>query len=411
MATAPVVTPVTDYLFVFNEKVGVTGDNTVHLVHRDGALSDDNNTSIDGPPPPNYELPSIVGTNPNPTVLHGSLDVHLIWSTNPSGTTGTLSIDVSFIDKQLDFLRENQVMTQQITIRVKDLTDNLWTNEVITIQAHGRNDKPIARPDFFTISENVTVGKFALLGNDTDVDLGDTEAAVSAAILSVSAPAAPFLTKAMLKALLIDTPNDADVLKDGLQISLDVAFQGLATGENALIVVNYTMRDYFGATATSQLRLTVQGSNDAQIVGTGANDIFLFGEKDADTIFALGGNDIIYPRGGNDIVYTGPGSDIVIFNTPLGTSTNKDTIKDFDHTFDTFRLENLIFTKLGAPGALNPAFFRAGPAALDANDFILYNQPTGGLFYDFNANAAGGLIQIGFLENKPVLQSNDFQVM
>ena len=70
-----------------------------------------------------------------------------------------------------------------------------------------------------------------------------------------------------------------------------------------------------------------------------------------------------------------------------------------------------VFTKLAAVGALNPAFFRAGPAALDGNDYIVYNKLTGVLFYDSNGNGAGGAVQIAVLTNKPVLTASDFFVI
>jgi Ca2+-binding RTX toxin-like protein len=61
--------------------------------------------------------------------------------------------------------------------------------------------------------------------------------------------------------------------------------------------------------------------------------------------------------------------------------------------------------------ALNPAFFHAGAAAADANDFIVYNQATGLLLYDVNGNAAGGAIAFAVLANKSVLAANDFLVI
>ena len=59
--------------------------------------------------------------------------------------------------------------------------------------------------------------------------------------------------------------------------------------------------------------------------------------------------------------------------------------------------------KLGAGGALNAAFFWAGAAALDANDYIVYNRANGSLSYDVNGNAAGGVTLLAALTNKPVL--------
>jgi serralysin len=104
-------------------------------------------------------------------------------------------------------------------------------------------------------------------------------------------------------------------------------------------------------------------------------------------------------------------NDFFVFNTALNAATNRDIVTDFSHVDDTFRLENAIFTKLGAAGALNPTFFHNGAAAADANDYIVYNQATGLLSYDANGNAAGGAIAFAVLTNHAALGANDFVVI
>jgi Ca2+-binding RTX toxin-like protein len=104
-----------------------------------------------------------------------------------------------------------------------------------------------------------------------------------------------------------------------------------------------------------------------------------------------------------------------VFNTAPSAS-NRDAIADFaDATGDddTIWLAGAIFTKLGAGAAhaLSGAFFHVGAAARDADDYIIYNQMTGALFYDSNGSAAGGAIQIAALVNKPVLTVSDFVVV
>jgi serralysin len=124
------------------------------------------------------------------------------------------------------------------------------------------------------------------------------------------------------------------------------------------------------------------------------------------------GNDTLDGGLGNDTLIGGANDDTFVFNTPLNALTNRDTITDFNHINDTFQLENAIFTKLGAGvHFLNPAFFHAGAAAADANDFVVYNQATGGLFYDDNGNGAGHAVMFAALSNHSVLAANDFVVI
>ena len=166
-----------------------------------------------------------------------------------------------------------------------------------------------------------------------------------------------------------------------------------------------------------------EGGNDSDaLTGNGGNDR-LIGDDSNDTLNGGIGNDVLnggpqndtlFGGAGNDDLTGGANNDFFVFNTALNAATNRDTVRDFSHVDDTFRLENAIFTKLGGgAGAhqMNPAFFRAGAAAADANDYIVYNRATGVLSYDANGNAAGGAIAFAVLVNKPVLAANDFVVI
>jgi Ca2+-binding RTX toxin-like protein len=163
------------------------------------------------------------------------------------------------------------------------------------------------------------------------------------------------------------------------------------------------------------------GTENDALTGNAGNDRLL-GDAGNDTLNGGLGNDVLDGGIGNDTLFGGLGNDKLtggadndsfIFNTALNSATNRDTITDFNHVADTFRLENAVFTKLGAGGvhALNPAFFRAGAAAADANDYVNYNQATGLLIYDVNANAAGGAIAFAVLTSKPAIAANDFAVI
>ena len=175
------------------------------------------------------------------------------------------------------------------------------------------------------------------------------------------------------------------------------------------------------ALGIQSLILSGSTGNEAIIGNTAANT--LLGGAGNDYLTGAGGNDRVVGETGNDKLVCGPGVDTLtgganydtfVFNGPPGTLANRDIITDFSHVDDTFQLENAYFTKLGAlSGAhlLTPAYFRAGAAALDANDYVVYNNATGNLFYDSNGNAAGGAILLATLINKPVLAANDFVVI
>ena len=138
----------------------------------------------------------------------------------------------------------------------------------------------------------------------------------------------------------------------------------------------------------------------------------LAGNNAANRISGLDGNDTINGRGGNDVLTGGAGNDFFVFNTVPNAASNRDTITDFNVAADTVRLENSVFTALGAAtGTLAADKFFVGAAAQDAEDRIVYNSATGALIYDTNGNAAGGAVQFASLTKGLALTNADFVVI
>jgi Ca2+-binding RTX toxin-like protein len=81
------------------------------------------------------------------------------------------------------------------------------------------------------------------------------------------------------------------------------------------------------------------------------------------------------------------------------------------HGGDKFWMENAVFTKLGTAGALNPAFVRLGAAATEADDYLVYNNTTGNLYYDSNGAGDGAAVLFATLTTKPILSAGDFVVI
>jgi Ca2+-binding RTX toxin-like protein len=220
----------------------------------------------------------------------------------------------------------------------------------------------------------------------------------------------------VLNADVGDTIVNGGIITDSVQLG----------GGNDIFVGTGTQGTVFGQTGLDTLtggnaadRFEGGDDNDA-LNGNGGADMLL-GQNGNDTLSGGLGNDFLDGGIGNDTLFGGAGKDTLtgglnndffVFNTALNASTNRDVITDFNHVADTFKLENAIFTKLGAGvHALNAGFFRAGAAAADANDYIVYNKATGVLSYDNDGSGSHAAIAFAVLNNKPVLAANDFQVI
>jgi len=158
---------------------------------------------------------------------------------------------------------------------------------------------------------------------------------------------------------------------------------------------------------------TVTGNSAANVLhGAGGNDV-LIGGSGADTLYGDAGNDLLRGGLGNDILWGGAGNDLFRFDTTPNSTTNRDQVKDFNALADTFQLENGIFTKFGtATGALNAAYFKeiSTGGATDANDYVVYNQTTGVLYYDAtgSTNGLSDAVQVALLTPGLALTSADF---
>ena len=138
------------------------------------------------------------------------------------------------------------------------------------------------------------------------------------------------------------------------------------------------------------------------VVGNGnGSSNFMSGNAQANTLRAWGGNDVFLPGLGNDWISGGIGQDYFVFNTALGPN-NRDGITDFVHVDDTIRLENAIFTGVGAAtGTLSAAMFYAGTAAHDADDRIIYNAANGQILYDADGLGGSAAVLFATLTTKP----------
>ena len=144
----------------------------------------------------------------------------------------------------------------------------------------------------------------------------------------------------------------------------------------------------------------------------GLGSIDLYGNSSSQEIMGNAGNNMIGGGGGTDILTGFAGEDAFIFNSALGAS-NIDVITDYNVAQDQIRLDNAIFTNLsvGEGNWLSAGEFHIGAAAADANDRIIYNSATGGLFYDADGSGAGAAVQFATLSTGLALTANEFFIV
>lgn len=139
-----------------------------------------------------------------------------------------------------------------------------------------------------------------------------------------------------------------------------------------------------------------KGGND-RIDGKGGDDT-LFGGRGKDKLKGGDGNDSLTGGDGKDTLTGGAGEDTYIF----GALGSLDTIKDFDPFDDTIILLKSTFASLGTPNEfVQPQQLVIGPAALDADDFLIYDFGTGRLSYD--VDGSGAIAAVPFAQLKPGL--------
>jgi Ca2+-binding RTX toxin-like protein len=191
----------------------------------------------------------------------------------------------------------------------------------------------------------------------------------------------------------------ADQFTGGDDSGVDlVRYDDANYGDLSLRLDNATLST--GTVAVGDAYFGIEG-----LVGGAGNDVVI-GNASANHLFGGGGLDFLDGREGNDRLTGGSGADRFRFATALNTANNVDTITDFVHAVDDILLLQTIFTSIGA--TLDATELRLGTAAVDANDFVIYNRATGQLFYDSNGNGAGGMTLFASVTAGTVLDVNDF---
>lgn len=141
----------------------------------------------------------------------------------------------------------------------------------------------------------------------------------------------------------------------------------------------------------------IGGNGDDSIVGNSAKNNLSGGI----------GNDSLSGGVGNDTLSGGAHSDRFIFDSAL--KNNKDTLSDFVSGTDVLALDSAIFQKLSVNTFASDNFY-LGAKAHDSNDYIIYNNSSGALYYDADGSGKVAAIQFALLIGKPTLTIEDVLV-
>jgi Ca2+-binding RTX toxin-like protein len=207
---------------------------------------------------------------------------------------------------------------------------------------------------------------------------------------------------------LFEISDNAIKLKSGAKLDYEKA---------ASHSLRVKVEDAFGGSHVQDVTVSVTNVREKTPLrknGTSGNDI-LFGELGNDRLSGAGGNDRLHGDLGRDRITTGSGKDVVVFDQ-RPSSSNRDTVTDFDPKKDGLYLDNAFFKKLGKKGSLDkPAklsktYFELN-APNDANDYLVYNRKTGVLSYDADGSKGGKAVEIAIFTNKPKLTAADFFVI
>ena len=218
-----------------------------------------------------------------------------------------------------------------------------------------------------------------------------------------------------------------DWLRGGLGIDTLNGGAGTDTADYSTATGNVTAEILLGTASNDG-----QGGADTlvsieNLLGGGFNDLlrgddginYLGGGNGNDTLAGKGGDDLLFGGAGNDFLAGGLGADTLTggrgnddfsFDTLPGPN-NIDTITDFELNGDRISMESSEFPRLIAANINTQFISGAGlTAALDADDFLIYNKSTGALYYDADGSGAGAAQQIVTLIGAPALNPANFFV-
>jgi Ca2+-binding RTX toxin-like protein len=155
------------------------------------------------------------------------------------------------------------------------------------------------------------------------------------------------------------------------------------------------------------------GNNLNNSITGNRNDNDLHGQAGNDVLNGGLGEDTLYGGAGKDTLKSGTGRDVFVVDTRPNKATNLDKITDYNVKYDTVWLNNAIFTKIGANGALKAGAFWTNNTgkAHDRDDRVIYDKTSGVLYYDADGTGSGKAVAFATISKNLPMTSKDFYIV
>jgi Ca2+-binding RTX toxin-like protein len=143
-----------------------------------------------------------------------------------------------------------------------------------------------------------------------------------------------------------------------------------------------------------------------KLLGKAGND-WLSGGSGDDVVKGGKGNDSLRGDDGSDMLFGGAGADIFhfYFDSTVPPPTH-DKIKDFKPGEDHIGL--IDFADVLPPGYLDKAHFHKGKGAITAEQVVIYDKKSGGIYYDADGNGGVEQFLLAKVKAGTKLDADDF---
>ncbi|MEH2090181.1 trypsin-like serine protease [Nostoc sp.] len=271
--------------------------------------------------------------------------------------------------------------------------NNIKNGENFSITVYPRNNGTAATGNFSasfyaSTDTNITnsIGSHYLIGNTTISSINPFNSGT--ATWNGAFPNIPIGNYYVIS--FLDPTNSIQEFDESLTSNQKVFRTLLSVTNSAPISTPLTVSSTVSSPLTAREENLSTGT--ANINGTGNNQ--LNGGNSNDILIGGSGNDTFVGGLGNDTLTGGTGSDVFIINT---LSEGIDNITDFSSLDDTIYVSKIGFGGGLSEGILQATQFFIGSVAQNSSDRFIYNNNTGGLFFDADGTGSSGQIQVAQL--------------